>query len=88
MSVGVANHGGIGGEKFGNVKQVGGEGEGFDHRDAGVGAEQRFVGVEREVGEADGFQVWGLVIGHLRWLGGGGLWPMEKTECMRSLQLL
>lgn len=41
------------------MEQVGGVGEGFDHRDSGVDAEQRCVGVEGEMGEADGFQVFG-----------------------------
>ncbi|MNT76574.1 hypothetical protein D3C72_2156000 [compost metagenome] len=36
--------------------------ESLDNRDASVDAKQRFVGVEGEVGEADGFQVLG--IGH------------------------
>ncbi|MNJ04844.1 hypothetical protein D3C73_1657960 [compost metagenome] len=36
--------------------------EGFDHRDTGIDAEQGFVGVVGERGEADGFEVLG--IGH------------------------
>ncbi|MNL18400.1 hypothetical protein D3C87_1395430 [compost metagenome] len=62
MPVGVANHGRIGCEQFGDVEQIGGVREGLDHRDTGVDAEQRFVGVEGEVGEADGFEV--LRVGH------------------------
>jgi hypothetical protein len=44
------------------MEQIGGVGEGCDDRDAGVNAEQRFVGVLGERGEADGFQVLG--VGH------------------------
>lgn len=38
------------------MEQIGGMEEGFDHRDTGVNVKQRFVGVEGEVGEADGFK--------------------------------
>ena len=62
MPVGVTNHGGVRCEKFGDVEQVGGVGEGLDDRDAGVDAEQRLVAVVGERGEADGFQVLG--VGH------------------------
>jgi len=44
------------------VQQMGGVGEGGDHRDAGVGAKEDVVGVEGEMGEAEGFQI--LRIGH------------------------
>lgn len=62
MPVTVANHGGVGGKEFGNVEQVGSVGEGGDDWDTGADAEERFVGVEGKMGEADGFQVLG--IGH------------------------
>jgi len=54
------------------VQQMRGVGEGRDDRDAGGGAEECVVGVEGEMGEAEGFQIVG--IGHgftCRWLGGG-----------------
>ena len=37
------------------MEQIGSVGEGLDHRDAGVDAEQCFVGVVGEGGEADSF---------------------------------
>jgi len=49
-----------------------GVGEGGDDRDAGGGAKECVVGLEGEMGEAEGFQIVG--IGHgftYRWLGGG-----------------
>ena len=72
MPVGIANHRGIGCEKLGDVEQIGGVGEGCNDRDAGVDAEERFVGVVGEGVRPMVLRSLGLVIGHLRCLGGGG----------------
>ena len=63
------------------MEQVRRVGEGGDDRDAGVGAEEGVVGLEGEMGEAEGFQIVGICHGFTYRLLVGGKDRLWTDRC-------